>query len=95
MSTLRFDFLNLDYSKCPPSKKPALFGFTCPNGKGQCTGLHLRAGPHTAANTFQPADRTWIWNGDREKPTFSPSINCKVGNATCWHGWIKDGKLVK
>lgn len=91
---VRFDWLDLDYSPCPADEKPARFGFTCPNGNGQCTGLLLRTGQHTAEGTPQPPGKTWDWNGDREKPMFKPSIDCKVGGAPCWHGWIRDGKLV-
>ena len=32
---------------------------------------------------------SWIWNGNREAPTLTPSINV-IGR---WHGWLKAGKL--
>ena len=32
---------------------------------------------------------SWTWNGNREKPTLSPSINCHG----CWHGFITDGEI--
>ena len=32
----------------------------------------------------------WKWNGNRERPTLSPSIAMVEG--TCrWHGWLTDG----
>ena len=30
----------------------------------------------------------WDWDGDRERPTFRPSINCGGG----WHGYIEKGR---
>ncbi len=32
----------------------------------------------------------WDWDGDRERPTFAPSINC----TGCWHGYIRGGRCV-
>jgi hypothetical protein len=32
----------------------------------------------------------WQWDGNREAPTLSPSINV-IGR---WHGWLQAGKLV-
>jgi len=32
----------------------------------------------------------WQWDGNREAPTLSPSINV-IGR---WHGWLRAGKLV-
>lgn len=35
--------------------------------------------------------RSWIWNGDKELPTLSPSLHC-VG---LWHGWVRGGYLIE
>ena len=32
----------------------------------------------------------WQWDGNKEAPTLSPSINV-IG---VWHGWLKNGTLV-
>ena len=32
----------------------------------------------------------WKWDGNKDKPTLTPSINI-IG---VWHGWLRDGKLV-
>lgn len=32
----------------------------------------------------------WQWDGDQEKPTLTPSINC----VDLWHGWVRAGRLV-
>jgi hypothetical protein len=34
---------------------------------------------------------SWQWNGNREKPTLSPSI---LVGANLWHGWMRDGVLI-
>lgn len=85
---MKFEFLTADYEDCPPDKAPTRFGFTCPKGKmggadGMCSGLIIRGNPDGLA----PPNATWEWNGNRDKPTFRPSINC----AQCSHGWITDG----
>ena len=36
-----------------------------------------------------PNEENWQWDGNREAPTLSPSINW-VG---VWHGWMRAGKL--
>ena len=77
-----FEFLTLDYEPCPLDEAPARFGFECPKHPGRmCSGLLIRGQGHDVPN------RTWTWNGDREKPTFSPSINC----VQCSHGFIENG----
>ena len=50
--------------------------------------------------TEQKTEIRWHWNGDKEKPTISPSIYIRTksdpnGNwIDLWHGWLRDGKLV-
>lgn len=36
-----------------------------------------------------PKHPVWQWDGNRESPTLSPSINV-IGR---WHGWLRAGKL--
>ena len=38
---------------------------------------------------------TWTWDGNRDAPTLSPSINCNGKGGCGWHGFIKAGKLVE
>ena len=33
----------------------------------------------------------WWWNGDRDKPTLSPSIGVPATPPYRWHGFLKDG----
>jgi hypothetical protein len=69
--------------------------FVCPNNR-RCAVL---LGP---ASVNRPAEGQlciWGWNGDRERPTVTPSINCiaeKDGKPTggCgWHGFITNGEI--
>jgi Family of unknown function (DUF6527) len=36
---------------------------------------------------------SWIWDGNRDKPTFTPSINC-LSCPGKWHGYIRAGRCV-
>lgn len=82
-----------------PQETPAFFDFRCPKkNMSVCRMLRLRGGP--ADNGDLPA---WSWDGNHEKPTMVPSINCLSRNpanhaekyAGCgWHGWIKAGETV-
>lgn len=69
------------------------FGFDCPKHKGRrCEGLTI-AGTTDLKRDGQGQNggiAQWDWNGDPDRPTFSPSINCK----SCWHGYIRNGRCV-
>lgn len=66
--------------------------FLCPN----CGAWH--------AVPVKPGHGTgWNWNGDREKPTLSPSMLFSGGHSRSgnqerrdcrWHGWMRDGVWV-
>jgi hypothetical protein len=53
--------------------------YVCPCGCGQQGALPFR---RPAA-----ARPSWIWDGNRQAPTLSPSVH-HVGH---WHGWLKNG----
>lgn len=42
-------------------------------------------------------NNAWTWDGNREKPTLSPSIliRGKPGEPDLWHGFLRDGKLIE
>lgn len=74
---------------------PAFFSFECPRGKGMCSYLRIAGGPADDGNHPK-----WTWNGSRDRPTITPSVNCLSHNPTkleeryagCgWHGFIVDG----
>lgn len=50
----------------------------CP-GCGRASGMDFKPRPSPS----------WKWNGNRENPTLTPSINC-VGCCQ-WHGWLSQG----
>jgi len=62
-----------------PEYKDRLF-FTCPNRRS----CNIPIAPNR-----NPNGSSWQWDGDRDKPTISPSIDCKG----CWHGHIKNGVM--
>jgi hypothetical protein len=59
--------------------------YGCPCGCKQVGVLRAAIGS-------KPADGpSWIFNGDYDQPTLSPSVN-HVGH---WHGWLRDGFWVQ
>ena len=102
---MKIEFLRLNYTPCPPDEAPERFGFECPRRPGHmCTGLLIRTAELAAKLAIagpsgwrRPA--SWQWNGDRDRPTFNPSIDCLTRRedgeecAGCgWHGFITDGE---
>lgn len=56
---------------------PAGLIYCCPCGCGATGALAFR--PH--------ASPSWEWDGNREKPTLTPSVH-HVGH---WHGYLRNG----
>ena len=86
---VRFD--TLDYDPAEPGKEQT-FDFKCPKHNRRCGGLviagrtHLKRDP----NGQNGGVAQWDWDGNRDAPTFTPSINC----IPCWHGYIRAGRCV-
>jgi hypothetical protein len=63
----------------------AILNFVCPCGCGVVGSLPVRAG-------FGQADKHWTWDGRRDKPTLTPSIErtspCK------WRGYLTSGEFL-
>ncbi len=102
MSVAGVVFLDLDYEPAADGERPQRFGFRCPvRNRGRdarlppvmCEGLLIADAGHgikrdgKGANGGRPQ---WDWDGNREAPTFKPSVNCKG----CWHGYIRGGRCV-
>lgn len=93
MSDAKVTFETADYKPAAPGEE-VRFSFQCPSSaRGRCNGgllifgrTPLKRDPH-GNNGGAPQ---WDWDGNREKPTFSPSINC----TQCWHGFIQKGRCV-
>ena len=93
------DFIFSDERIAPPDEtdaasRPKWFAFECPRGRGECM-IPIR--PQKTGN-----GSSWDWNGDREAPTFTPSVNCQSHGpggekyAGCgWHGMITKGVFIE
>jgi hypothetical protein len=92
MSDAKVVFYRLGYDSAAPGEEQC-FGFACPKRAGrQCSALVI-AGRTTLKRDPKRQNGgigQWDWDGDRERPTFTPSINCE----TCWHGYIEKGRCV-
>lgn len=69
--------------------------FVCPNGK-RCSVL---IGPNFVDRPSPDALCVWGWDGNLDKPTLNPSINClaekdgKPAGGCGWHGHITNGVI--
>lgn len=92
MSDAAVRFGRLDDLEVTPGQEQT-FSFACPKHRGRrCEGLVI-VGRTALKRNPQGQDggvAQWTWNGDRERPTFAPSINC----TRCWHGFIENGRCV-
>lgn len=93
-----FQFSDEGYDK--EGTPPKWFRFVCPLAAGplkhrQCS---IPIKPQTTSK-----GNGWKWDGNREAPTFTPSINCLTHNpekpeekyGSCgWHGYVTKGKFV-
>lgn len=94
MSAAQVKYYTLEYEAAEPGKEQT-FSFRCPrrlNKDGVCGNLII-AGRTTLKR--DPGGQNggiaqWEWDGNREKPTFGPSINC----GGCWHGYIRAGRCI-
>lgn len=85
---VRFDTLG-DLNAAPGQEQT--FSFVCPKGR-RCEGLVI-VGRTDLKHDPQGQNggiAQWGWDGNREAPTFTPSINC----GRCWHGYIRNGRCV-
>jgi len=64
--------------------EPAGISFTCPHGCATVSTIPIRPGVSGAC---------WDWNGDRDKPTLSPSIRRRrdVAHECGFHGFLQAG----
>jgi hypothetical protein len=61
----------------------AVLDFTCPCGCGVVHAVSVCRGTKT--------ERSWLWDGDIENPTLTPSIQCL---SPCgWHGYLTAGEF--
>jgi len=68
---------------------------------GEIDHLHVEV-PNSGYRTLpvregDTADNLWGWDGDKEKPTLTPSIQTMSGgnwNKELWHGYLREGVFV-
>lgn len=81
-----FQFKDVEGKPTRDPSKVHYFEFNClrprADGKANYCGM-IRV----AHGEKPPGDRTWAWDGNFEKPTLTPSINCHA----CWHGFMQAG----
>ena len=108
MSDAKVEFLRINGDQLEPGEKPARFTFRCVGrNRGRdprlprtpCGELLIAVGPHSADHGRKRdphgnngGSPQWDWDGNREAPTFSPSINCEKHCG--WHGYIRNGRCV-
>ncbi len=63
----------------------ACLRFACPCGCGLIGATPVRAGFGSGQ---------WQWNGNKEKPSLTPSILFSSGCPNKWHGYLTDGMWV-
>lgn len=56
----------------------------CP-GCDEAHGIHVGARNHSGAS--------WSFDGDMERPTFSPSVRCSSAGRTACHYFVKGGMI--
>lgn len=91
MSDAKVTFESLGHELALPGMEQR-FSFKCPKRNERCSGLII------AGRTELKRDpkgqnggvAQWGWDGQRDKATFTPSINC----GGCWHGYIRAGRCV-
>ncbi|HTR86205.1 MAG TPA: DUF6527 family protein [Reyranella sp.] len=91
MSDAKVEFETLDYELAAPGAEQR-FSFLCPR-RGRRCGALIIAGKTELKRDGQNQNggiAQWDWDGNRESPTFKPSINC----GGCWHGYIENGRCV-
>lgn len=91
MSDAKVSFEKLDHEPAAPGEEQQVW-FSCPKHKRTCGALVL-LGKTTLKHDPQGQNggiAQWSWDGNREQPTLTPSVNC----ARCWHGYIRKGRCV-
>lgn len=100
MSDARVQFLKLDFYDAQSEEEEiaapgqeVYFGFACPKHvRRRCEALLIAGRPNIPRDgqNKNGGKAQWDWNGNREAPTFVPSVDC----SGCWHGYIENGRCV-
>lgn len=88
-----FDIVQNGMQGYPEAKGHIIF--VCPNGR-RCVVV---LGDKAVAPTGDQRLHIWAWDGNVERPTLTPSINClsekdgKPAGGCGWHGFITNGVI--
>lgn len=63
--------------------------FKCPFRAGTCS-IRIQRGEAVD----EPGNRRWGWDGNLNKPTITPSVNCDHEKRCGWHGHIMSGRMI-
>lgn len=92
MAEAKVRFEDSDHNDAAPGTE-AWFAFNCPKHDRLCGVIPIAGRHHGVKRDGQNQNggtAMWDWDGNREAPTFTPSINC----GKCWHGYIERGRTV-
>lgn len=93
MSDARVNFDTLDDLDADPGNEQT-FSFSCPRKiNHRCGSLIIRGRtdlPHDPQGQ-NGGIAQWGWDGNRDTPTFTPSINCSFCG---WHGFLERGRCL-
>jgi hypothetical protein len=104
VSEARVEFLSITGDELKAGEAPQRFTFRCVgHNRGRHPALEqMNCGNLLIANSGHGIKRDgqgqnggrpqWDWDGNREAPTFSPSIHCEKHCG--WHGYIRGGRCV-
>lgn len=77
-----------EFFAAPESDAPIGMIFKCPCGCGDMSAVDFDVVPRTPDDPHR-----WHWDGNREAPTLSPSLNKTTGCK--WHGFLTAGEFVE
>jgi hypothetical protein len=93
VSDAKVTFQKMDYTPAGPGEEER-FSFVCPrSARGvRCSGLIIagKTGIKRNGQNKNGGSAQWDWDGNRDSPTFRPSIDC----GGCWHGFLVRGRCV-
>lgn len=91
MSDAKVTFENVNWDEAAIGAE-SFFSFNCPLHDRRCGTLPIagRVPEKRDPQNKNGGVAQWDWDGNRDSPTFSPSINC----GGCWHGYIRAGRCV-
>lgn len=80
-----------DYCFIPHTHRPDYFWLMIRlPGQNASGSWRVRRVQASEVTSLPNVDQTWNWNGDYDRPTLHPSIDC----TDVWHGSLVNGQLI-